>query len=251
MKNIKYANNFAFDEPCNYKGLLIYPVKVRQYTIFNYMVDCLLIDKNSIPDAKVISMSYLDFLFSSATPENKNIERLLGLFFICTKTDVEKICPEIDEKNRVVLSIDGIRIQNEDFDAIKEIILEQNLIEVPDYTIQKEIRDKIDEGKRIRGRQSKNKFAGLEDQMVSLSVSSGMTLEQIYEMTYRKFMKSISRMDLLIHYKIYSQASLSGMVEFKDKSFIKHWLNQIEENNSGDMVSMEEMSDKMNFKDKK
>ena len=58
----KYEKEFTNDEPVNFKGLMIYPVKMRDYFKYNICSQVLDIDKNSIPDEKVISMSYLDFL---------------------------------------------------------------------------------------------------------------------------------------------------------------------------------------------
>ena len=68
------------------------------------------------------------------------------------------------------------------------------------------------------------KSASLEDQMIALASRTGWKLTDIYEMSLRKFLKAIRILDNTIHYEIYLSASLSGMVEFKDKSFIKHWL---------------------------
>jgi len=246
-----YTKNFAFDEPCEYKGVNIYPIILKDYMLFNYLVDCLLIDKNSLPDTKAISMNYLDYLIESSNEQNNNIEKLISLLSISTRYDIQKIKVGKNEQGHILILLDKIMIDGNDLDEIKLIILEQNLVDVPDYTIQKEIRDKIEEGRRIRSRMNKHKFASLEDQIVSLSMSSGIPLDNIYKMTYRKFMKSITRMDLLIHYKIYLQSSLSGLVEFKDKSFIKHWLNEIEPNNTNDMVEVDTIKSKINFEDKK
>jgi hypothetical protein len=218
---------------------------------FNFTIDCLLIDKNSIPDPKVISMSYLDYLVYSTNQENKNVEKLLSLLYLCTKIDMEKIIIGYNASNHVEIEIDGISINSNELDEISSVIMEQNMVEVPDYTIQKEIRDRIEEGRRIRSKMNNQKFASLEDQIVSLSIATGLPLEQIYDMTYRKFMKSITRMDLLIHYKIYLQSSMSGMVTFKDTSFIKHWLNELDTNSNSDMVEMDAMQKKLSFDDKK
>ena len=66
-------------------------------------------------------------------------------------------------------------------------------------------------------------------------------------MTIRKFQKAMSRMDNLIHYKIYLAASLSGMVDFKDKSIIKHWLSNLDSKDkySDVSVDLEEMQKKL------
>ena len=54
---------FMYDEPVPYKNLMIYPAIMKEYISFFTCVDCLMINKNIIPDIKVIKMSYLDYLF--------------------------------------------------------------------------------------------------------------------------------------------------------------------------------------------
>jgi len=250
MKNNAHINSFTFDEPVEFKGLKIYPVTIKEYFPFLFAVECLLVDKNSIPDSKIISMQYLDYIVYSANAENNHMEKLAGLLYLCLKEKIEDIQYKVDEKNQCTLTISGIDITSSDFEEMKEIILEQNLIELPDYTIQKEIRDKIEEGKRLRMK-GNGRMASLEDQIISLSVSSGISLDEIYKMTYRKFSKALGRMDLLIHYKIFLQSSMSGMVEFKDKSFIKHWLTEIKSDNDSDMIELDVMKKKISFEDKK
>ena len=245
-----HINSFVFDEPYEYMGLKFHPIRLREYQLFINAIDCLLIDKNSIPDAKIISMSYMDYLLLSSNEENNNIEKLFVLLSICLKIDFEEI-KIVNEDGKIFLALSDIKINSDNFDDIKKIILEQNSIDVPDYSIQKEIRDRIEEGKRMSSKAG-TKMASFEDQIVSLSVATGIPMEQIYDMTYRKFLKSISRTDLLIHYKIYLQSSLSGMVTFKSTDFIKHWLTQIKGSSDSDgLVDLDAMKDKMNFNDKK
>jgi len=72
-------------------------------------------------------------------------------------------------------------------------------------------------------------------------------------MSVRKFINTIKRMDNLIHYKIYLAASMSGMVEFKDKSFIKHWLTGLEEDDKyGDVsINLDDMQNKVSLESAK
>ena len=63
---LEHIKELYFDEPIPYKELLIYPVTMKDYLEFHWLVSCLLIDKNSIPDINVISMSYLRFLYYNA-----------------------------------------------------------------------------------------------------------------------------------------------------------------------------------------
>ena len=66
----EHIKELYFDEPIPYKELLIYPVTMKDYLEFHLAVSCLLIDKNSIPDVNIISMSYLRFLYYQSL-ENK------------------------------------------------------------------------------------------------------------------------------------------------------------------------------------
>ena len=93
-------------------------------------------------------------------------------------------------------------------------------------------------------------MAGLEDQIVCVLISTNLKLEDIYNLTIRKFSKIIERLDMKLHYQIYLQASMSGFVEFKDKSFIKHWMSDTEEvDRYADIkISQEDVEKKTNSK---
>ena len=62
----EYINELYYDKPIPYKELLIYPVTMKDYLSFHWLISCLLLDKNSIPDIDIISMSYLRFLYHEA-----------------------------------------------------------------------------------------------------------------------------------------------------------------------------------------
>lgn len=242
--------NYIFDEPVEYKELKIYPILMRDYYYFSSVVDCLTIDKNSVPNVDIISMTYFDYLIEYSTEENNQMNKFIALLYLCTKDENVHVLKKGNKK--FSFSISDILYTPEDFEELRKIIIEQNLVDIPDFTIQKEIRDKIEEGKRIRERGSKTKFASLEDQMVALSVSTGLSLGEIYNMPVRKFMKSIARIDAKLHYEIYLQSSLSGFVEFKDKSVIRHWLSDLTKDKyEDDIISVEKIRDKISFNDKK
>ena len=244
-----YLIEFMFDEPVKYKELKFYPIMMRDYFYFFYYCEVLSVDKNSIPDVKIISMSYLDYLILYSNEENDYIQKLLRVINLCTKEEIVEVY-NTDKKNNFQLKIGNNFYSSSDVDEITKIICEQNMVELPDYSIQKEIRDKIEEGKRLRNRQSGTTYASLEDQMVSLSSATGISLEEIYKLSYRKFKKYLERTDMMIHYKIYLQATMSGMVSFKDTSFIKHWLSEMKEDNSN-LVEVDSIKNKLDFSDKK
>ena len=72
-------------------------------------------------------------------------------------------------------------------------------------------------------------------------------LEDIYKLTIRKFSKMLQRIDHKLHYQIYLSAEMSGMVEFKNKDAIVHWMNDLSNKDEYQdvKVDMEDMNSKI------
>ena len=226
-----------FDEPIEYKKLKFYPIRVKDYFLFTMYSSALLVDKNSIPDPKVISMGYLEYLFHLTitdiehTPYMIWLDRLLALTLKDEKSfeDIEESLKRYiqNEKGKTQIVIDGEKYDERDFLEIRNIIAQQNLLELSDENISKEVRDSLEYARDYKARLQGGKGGSFEDYIISLAVETGWTYEYIYNLSIRKFMSSIQRLDNSIHYKIYLAASMSGMVDFKDKSFIIHWLSSL------------------------
>jgi len=222
----------TFDDPYPFKrepkdknSLLIYPVIMREYFLFNLFVSVLTIDKNIIADVETIQMSYLEYLITA--DENDFLSNLYGLLSLVLRKDNLKLKWGLEKKKKPILMIDNVEYNHKDFDRIKTVICEQNLIDLPDETISSKLKQKLEEARRFRERLGKKKNISLEDSMVALSIATGIPLGKVYNMTIRKFRKALERVDHKLHYEIYLSASMSGLVEFKDKSVIKHWLSDL------------------------
>jgi hypothetical protein len=240
----KYDRYYTFDDPVPYKSIRLYPVKVKDYSEFYTYIEVLTLDKNSIPDVNIISMSHLGYVYylHTKTKDNEGIDYLLlldYLFKLCMRDSEIKIDYRYDEKKKPIFEINGVIFDSSDFDEIREIICEQNLFRLPDEKIQKEVRDKIDEARKYKEKLSGNRPASFEDTILSLVTSVQMTPEQVYELSIRKFIKLLKRVDAKLHYQIYLQASMSGFVEFKDKSVLRHWMSDLEKENENDDVLFE------------
>ncbi len=268
----KYELSYIYDEPIKYKNLLIYPATVKDYLKFYFFSECLALDKNSINDVKIISMTYLEYLFKLSkwdefveyrkskkntldyseymlnffSKENSYILHFYSLLQLVTKNPELEVRYGRNQKNKPVFIVDGNEYTSDDFEEIKQIICEYNMVELPDETIQKEIRDNMKKAQELR-RKSSGKMASLEDQIVCVMISSNLSLEQIYNLSIRKFSKILERADAKLHYEIYLSASMSGMVEFKDKSFIKHWMSDLTKQKL-DLVPFEKIQDTMSGK---
>lgn len=244
----KYEIYFTFDQPVPYKSLKIYPVLMKDFIWFNFLVDCLTIDKNSIPDVKVIQMSYLEYLFESDTEENKNIARLDALLKLVLRCDDGVVISYgLNENKKPVIKIGDDLFDGNDFENIKEIICLYNDVEIVDDMIEKSIRDNIKEAERLRMKVSGNKMANLEEQIIAIMISTALRMDDISNLSIRKFSKALARIDHKLHYQIYMNASVSGMVKFKDKSVLKHWLSDLSRDRLAEnSISMEDFRNKMN-----
>lgn len=234
-----YTSFITTDRPIPYKELVFYPITVKDYYEFLWCVECLLIDKNAIPDIQVISMPYFQFLFYLAdNGEAIHLAKLLSLLVMTTKlqSDDFKI---ITDNGRSKLLVNNVEYDSNDFTNIKKIILLQNDIDDIDETIEKELRDELARAEILRAKMSGMKPATFEEQIICLMTAlPGLSLDSIYDMPVRKFNRALKRADHKLHYEIYLSASMSGMVTFKDQNAIKHWMIGLEEDNKYKDVTM-------------
>lgn len=254
---------YTFDDPVPYKELMIYPIKIRDYFLFSRCASILMLEKNSITDPqlamKAISMTYLEYLFSVNSQDTSNtiLQLFVGLFALILRIDKNDTEFKVEfgtlPDGRPSFKIGGTIYDSSDFDEIKNIIAEQNMLDLPDERIQKNVRDKLEEARRFKEKLSGNKPASFEEQMVALSLYNKVDLEKIYDMTVRKFIMSLRRANHMIMSNIYLTASMSGFVEFKDKSILKTWLVDLnEEDKFGDVkLDPEAVQSKINFEDAK
>src|SRR5689334_9570170 len=164
---------YIYDLPVPYKmdeekELKIYPATMKDYLEFHTYATCFLLEKNSIADPRVISMSNLEYLYSVSTEENKFIYMFDALMRLVLRNPKMEFRPFIQENGiKAGFAINGRIYDFSDFDNLREIISEQNLFELPDISIPKDIRDKMDEARRIKESINNRKMASLEDQIIA------------------------------------------------------------------------------------
>lgn len=249
----RYVMELTFDLPIQYKTLDIYPVQMKDYTKLQFFSQSILLEKNSIPDVEIITMTYLEFMYKQTTKERPYAFLFRDLLALCLRVDIKEIVIKFEEEtNKPIFVVSGERYDSNDFEEIKLIIAEQNLIEIPDETIQKEIRDKIEEARKLQEKMSgRAKMGSLEDLVISIIISTSLRIEDIYGMTVRKFTKVLQRLDHKMHYEIFTSASLSGMVKFKEKDFIRHWLADLSKDKIEGVVNYDAVKSHINFDDLK
>ena len=264
MRSLFDIQALTFDKPIPYKNLLVYPVAMEKFFEFNFLGECLLLEKNTTLDG--ISKTYLEYLYSLQMNDDKdqNLLKFDALLKICLRKDniIIRYVFENNNKNPIFIiyeneedskkGVNGDKYDSLDFDKLRLLICEQNMVEIPDERIQKEVRDSMEEARRLRIKMNGVTPPTVEDEVVCMMTATSMTLEEISKMSIRKFNQLFQRIDWKIHYEIFMTASMSGMVEFKDKSVLKHWMSGIEEDKwKGTMIDVDTMKGRLAFDDKK
>lgn len=222
----KYEQELTNDEPINFNGLLIYPVTVRDYFKFMAFSNILCIDKNSIPDPNIISMSYLDFLIYLMTQTGEESNSYSYAFYellkMCLRKDDFNIYYGKDENKKIFLKIDDTKIFKKDFNELKDIIMHQNIPDYKEEDINPDLKKDLEEKRRLENKGKKT--VSIEKQIMAIVISSSLTFEDVLNLTIRKFYIVLEMIDKKLHYEIYKTASMSGMVEFKTE--IEHYLSE-------------------------
>lgn len=188
---------FSNCKPVPYKlkcgvEILIHPILVEDWGLFERALEVLKIEKNEINDPKIVTMSYLDFIINIIKSADDEMfkERLGYIIFQSLKEQYMSF--EISN-GKNVLAIDDENgdikyyITSKDFDDIKSIILHQNLHDYDDRYFDPVLRKAI-----LAYNKSKNKNSvapTLELQKVFVISKTGMSMERINKMTYRTFMQ--------------------------------------------------------------
>lgn len=242
----EHTKELTFDEVIEYKGIFFTPVEVYMYDEFYTYINCMLYDKNSIPDIKILQMSYLDFLFYlDESGDNKYILFLLAsLISLCTNVKIEDVKYYRNEKNKCVLVLNGIEFNHKEFLIIREIICSQNNIDLSIFDLDPRVREEIQKTMDLQSKESTFNVGTLEEQMICCMITSGLNQEEVKKLSLRKFRKILDRVDAKMNYEICMTASMSGMVEFKGD--IPHWMNTLEKGKFDKFISSyEEVENKV------
>ena len=244
----EYDYYLFYDKPIPYKELLIYPATMDRYLDFHFYITCLLLDKNSIPNPEVITMTYLQFMYYMAsTTELPYLYMFKELLKMVLHIDNDSdLWFGTDPNGKAIFKIKGIIYDSDDLNKITDIIFLQNSIEHIDDTIQKEVRDAMEKARVYKMKQNEYKMCSLEDQMVCVLISTSLKFEDINKLTIRKFSKIFERVDYKLHYEIYLSAEMSGMVKFKDENKLKHWMADLTKSDKYEDVKVD--ADEMHHK---
>lgn len=196
-KQLKYYEQYYFanNTPVPFKvkdnnyTLFIRPVSVSMFPFYSDNVGILCIDKNKISDAKIISMSYLQYLVDVVL-QNEDYQRALVQILNLSLGDEYSFTIGHNENGKPYLGVvqDGqtlCKVSAKEFDKISDIILNYNNKDYDNRYISEDMRKAMEDYYDIK---YKDRYIPtLEEKKTFVSFKSGLTLSQINEMSYRHF----------------------------------------------------------------
>lgn len=223
------ANEFelldSLGEPREFKGKAIYPIKMKDAHTFYQVVQSILVQKNSLGSIDFFKMSYLQFIvfIGEKEPLYENmLETLLKMVFHC-----EDIKVHVTNTGMVSLIIDDeLIISERDFEKLRKVICEQNVLEIDDEYMSPEVRKALDDA--IIFKNKKSKSASLGEQIISYHCEMGVSYDEIKELTIYQFQRGIARKNYSKEADFVQAAKYYPMMEFKDTSKLMHWLDKVE-----------------------
>lgn len=233
VKKIYKPENDIFGLPQIYKGIKFYPIKLNQIELKEKYQRLMWHPKNYIPDRSVLRMSYLKFLFyviQQAYEDINLIEDLATLLQEVTKSENVEIrykeIKEIEdpfEKLSFRIFIENSDFNEQEFDDIREIILEQNgssLDYIESYNPELE--------KRLEF-MNNNVSLDLKDEIYTFCAMTGLSENEVGELSLYQYKNRFERETMLLTYKLLKPLEISGQIQSKNKKeLIAHYLTHTE-----------------------
>lgn len=163
----------------------------------------------------------------------------------CDGRMIETIGYRVDpESKKTILMLNGVDIDNDNFQKMRRYIMYQNLPDFKDDSfVNKEIREDQAKARELRNKDSGT--ASLERQMLCVVAKSSYKVEEIYDMTMRKFIMLLGIINDAIEYQITKTGLSSGFVTLPKGETIEHWIYKKEEGLYGKAVDADAYSSKI------
>jgi hypothetical protein len=213
--------------PQEYKGVELYPIKMKDKKYQRLFFELLTHPKNYIAEKQIIKMSYLKFLLYviSQVADIKNMEDKIVDFlqYITKRKDIAISQEIVTGKTEpyaafsVNIKIGDMVMTEVDFANLREIILEQNGLSIeyveaynPDF-------------EETLIWQQKRSGLTEEDEITIFCALAGVSIDEAGNYSVYQFQVHFERLGLLEQYRLYQPLLTSGQIELKSGNSIQHY----------------------------
>lgn len=224
----KYDKNLLWEIPIEIYGLHIYPVIMRNVYEFYDSISTLQINPMELSNETIgntlSTLSYLEIvaLFSNVDKDfRERFKTILKLAFRVSDESIRLGTKDGKVNLKVIQNGKEVEISSGKFNRIKDIICYQNAIEIIDLRENQMI---LEANKRVDATNSMNSDMTLEDQIFAVAAISQRDIKEIERWSIYRFKKMTSSHDVIINYRIFKTAEMSGFVKFKNGNPFKSWM---------------------------
>jgi hypothetical protein len=231
------SSNDIFGLPQQYKGVKFYPIKIKDIELKEKLYRLFFNPKQYIPDKNILKTSYFKFLlyvvqysYMQSDPETDINKEIIEFFRTITKVENIQLKfvehPENEnefDKISLYLFVDDIQFDEQDFDNIREILLEQNGSSI-EYV--ESYQPSLEKKLEFMNRDTSN--VDLKDEIFSFCALTGLPEADVGEKTLYQFKSRMDREMLLKDYELFKPLEFSGQVSSKNKEeLFKHYMSHI------------------------
>jgi hypothetical protein len=229
-KNYNEGNDI-FGKPQTYKNINLYPILLKDLKYQDLFYQVFAHPKNYIPSVDILKASYLKFLIyilSSVFGDNGTevIIALKDMMAYLTKVDtkdIDLLYKQVNDKQNLdsidlFLKIEDTIFDENDFDAIREIVLQQNNLSI-EYV--ESYNPELEEPLRFLNRDSLNLTLG--DQVFTFCSIMKIGLSEVSEYSLFQFSNFMEKALNLKEYDLYKPLLVSGKITLKSGD-IRHYL---------------------------
>lgn len=138
--------------------------------------------------------------------------------------------------------IDGVEIDKNTFEDLRQIVCYQNMPDYDDDYIDPELKEEMEEAARLENPNAVSPT--LEKQESCIVASTSYKYSELKELSIRKLVLLLRTIDAKLHYFTYRQAEATGMVSFKSE--ISHWIYGSDKRNKFDKLqTLDSFKEKM------
>ena len=224
----KYDKNLLWEIPIEIYGLHIYPVIMRNVYEFYDSISTLQINPMELSNEAIgntlSTLSYLEIAIFFCKVDKGFQERfntILKLAFRVSDESIRVITKDGKVNLRIIQNGKEVEISSGRFNRIKDIICYQNAVDIIDLRENQMI---LEANKRVDAMNSANSDMTLEDQIFAVAAISQRDIKDIERWSIYRFKKMTSSHDVIINYKIFKTAEMSGFVKFKNGNPFKSWM---------------------------
>lgn len=224
----KYDKNLLWEIPIEIYGLHIYPVIMRNVYEFYDSISTLRINPMELNlegvGSALSTLSYLEIAIFFCKVDKTFQERFNTILKLAFRVSDESI--RVGSKDgkislKIIQNGKEVEISSGKFNRIKDIICYQNAIDIIDLRENQMI---LEANKRVDEMNSANSDMTLEDQIFAVAAISQKDIKDIERWSIYRFKKMTTSHDIIINYKIYKTAEMSGFVKFKNGNPFTSWM---------------------------